>query len=425
VQLQDYVLALTAEMELKRRYIGRPRVNAIFVGGGTPSLLTASQISYLGDSIERNFELDTAVEFTFEIEVKSISPEKIRAMRQIGVNRVSFGAQTLLDEYRNLFSLTATKEQIFTAAELLNAAFSYTNVDLLYGMPGESFAQLHTDLTSVISLGTTTIDVYPINNLSAQRSMNQAVSRAGLNFLPATTRLLLRMYIDRILREHGYAPTSGYTYDRGQDGQIASAAVLQPSPKCLYFDIFYGYDSDEVIGYGSSALSQIPGFNFYNIPNRQAYMREVINDGALPHKAFGPVAAPERGIVTFPYRGILNKAAIAWDMVPEETLVALRESLDARLIVEGDEKYELTKEGWLFYVNLMYYYMPNFGKSWISEKIAHQQEISCNYESTELLSLIGGEHGAFFSSALNSPTLTPSEGRPGGQDDETIKERML
>ena len=114
-------------MELKRELIGEPRVDAIFVGGGTPSMLNPRQIESLGESIARNFDLHALKEFTFEVEVKSISGDGLHAMRDIGVNRVSFGAQTFSEKYRRLFSLDATCAQIEAAAELLNGFFPYTN----------------------------------------------------------------------------------------------------------------------------------------------------------------------------------------------------------------------------------------------------------------------------------------------------------
>lgn len=391
-EIQEYLEALTAEMELKRRYIGRPAVDTIFVGGGTPSLLTPSQIRHLGNNISRNFDLKAGAQFTFEIEVKSISREKIQAMREIGVTRVSFGAQTLLGEYRRLFGLDATKKQIMDAAEWVNAAFAYTNVDLLYGFPGETFDQVGADFAAITGLGTTTIDVYPINNLSAQPSMHQAVARAGLEFLPATTRLRFRIYLDQLFREHGYASISGYSYARADCSQAGVSNVVQHLPKTLYHDLFYGYDSDEIIGYGSSALSSHAWFNLYNFPNRQAYVREVLVNRALPHNSFGPIAAPEKGIVTFPYRGVLDKSRIVWNSVPEETLARLSEASNAGLIIDRGETYEVTKLGWLFYVNLMYYFMPGFGKSWISQKMAYQNRGGRNCGDTALTELFGTQN---------------------------------
>jgi oxygen-independent coproporphyrinogen-3 oxidase len=308
-------------------------------------------------------------------------------MSDIGVNRISFGAQTFSDKYRALFSLDATRKQITDAAALLNSIFPYTNVDLLYGLAGQELDDLCGDISAAVSLQTTTIDVYPINNLMASRVMHSAIAKAGLGLLPETKRVQFRLYLDQLFRDLGYAPISGYSFALADKMYHDSLDPIQHSPNFLYHDMFYGYQDDEVIGYGSSALSQMPGFNLFNFVNRQAYVTEVLTNRALPHLSFGPIAAPERGIVFFPYRGVLQKSRVAWDEVPDETLMALQEALDAGLIVDQGERYVLTRVGWLFYVNLMYYFMPSLGKRWISDKIERQQREGRRCGTTDLTEL--------------------------------------
>jgi coproporphyrinogen III oxidase-like Fe-S oxidoreductase len=383
-EVEQYLNALVAEIDLKRNFLGRCDVDAIFVGGGTPSLLSPRQIEVLGEAIARNFNLHRLREFTFEVEVKSISRDKLQAMRDIGVDRISFGAQTFSEEYRALLSLDATRSQIVDAAIMLNSMFSYTNVDLLYGMAGQDLDQLYGDITAALNLQTTTVDVYPINNLSAPRSMHHAIARAGLTFLPATTRVQFRIYLDQFFRERGYAPISGYGYAMADKTCHDTPSTVQHSPKFLYHDIFYGYHDDEIIGYGPSAGSHLPGFVLHNSAKTQAYVSEVLTNKTLPHRSYGPIAAPERGIISFPFRGTLEKSRIAWAKVPEETLLALQEALNAELIVDLGKRYELTKVGWLFYVNLMYYLMPSISKHCLSNKIEQLQQKGRRCGNTEL-----------------------------------------
>jgi oxygen-independent coproporphyrinogen-3 oxidase len=231
-------------MDLKNKYLGRCNVDAIFVGGGTPSLLSPRQMELHGQAIYKNFDLQSTTEFSFEVEVKSVSRDKFQTMRDIGVNRVSFGAQTFSEKYRALFSLDASQKQIIDAAALLNSMFPYTNTDLLYGMAGQDREQLCDDLTAALSLQTTTIDVYPINNLTAPQSIHRAMARAGLGFLPATTRFQFRIYLDQILRECGYGAISGYSYAIAEKSCPDAFGPVQHSPKFLYHDMFYGHDDD-------------------------------------------------------------------------------------------------------------------------------------------------------------------------------------
>ena len=384
-ELSEYVEALLGEFALKRAYIGRPRVDAIYIGGGTPSLLTPAQLRSVGQVIEGYFDLPPEVEFSIECEVKSVSPEKLQAMREIGVNRVSFGVQTLHPEYRALFSLDATKEQVKRAAVLINEAFPYTNADLMYGFAGQTFEQVTSDLTEIDRLETTTIDTYPINNLSINRSLHRAFTRPGSGLLPATTRLDFRVGIDRWLRERGHVAINGYSYAKAADGSLGADRLLQHSPKFVYHDILYGYEDDEIIGYGLSAASRIAGSNLFNFSEGRAYGKEVLTEKALPHIVCAPALAEERGIVTFPYRGDLPKQRIDWDAVPCETVNALREATSAGLVRDLADRYEVSQSGWLFYVNLMYFLMPEKGKQWISDKIDIQQRQGLTCENTRLV----------------------------------------
>ena len=387
-ELNEYVEALLREFVLKNQYIGRPRVEAIFIDGGTPSLLTPEQFRMIGDAINKYLDTVPQFEFSVECEVKSVTPDKLQAMREIGVNRVSFGVQTLLPEYRAPFSLDASKEQITRAAGLINETFPYTNVDLMYGFAGQGFEQVMHDLNDIVRLQTTTIDAYPINNLSIHRSLHRAFAQSRLGLLPATNRQSYRIGINQYLRDRGYVAINGYSYAKAGDSSCRTGSVLQHSPKFLYHDMLYGYEDDEIIGYGSSASSRIANSNLFNFSNRRAYVKEILTEKSLPHMACAPTPAEERGIVTFPYRRVLEKERITWEAVPSETLTALHDAVTAGLIHDSVDKYEVSELGWLFYVNLMYFLMPEVGKRWISDNIDIQQRQGRNYEDTLLVNSV-------------------------------------
>jgi oxygen-independent coproporphyrinogen-3 oxidase len=379
--IERYVDALIAEFDLKRSLLGRCKVDAIFVGGGTPSMLNPEQIDLLGNALQRNFDLKDLTEFTFEVEAKSVTPDKLSVMRSIGVNRVSFGAQTFSTKYRALFSLDATLEQIETTAQLVNGMFPYTNVDILYGLAGQNEDELLHDAESAMRLRTTTVDFYPINNLTAPRMMHKELKKSGLVYLPASTRLQYRMHLDDLLRSHGYAPINGYSYSKANE---TDGAVVQHAPKFLYHDLVYGYHNDEVIGYGSSAISQMMGFNLHNNPDRRKYVVQILEDRTLPHEAFGPLACPERGVVLFPFRGVLEKARISWDRLPLDTWIAFQKAIEAELVIERDDRYELSRLGWLFYVNLMYCLMPERGKNLVTTNMEKLQDAGRSCGETDL-----------------------------------------
>jgi coproporphyrinogen III oxidase-like Fe-S oxidoreductase len=104
--IELYVQALINEIEIKSKFLhfGSAPINAIFFGGGTPSMMSADQITRIGAVLQRNFDLTEVKEFSFEIEVKSLTAEKAKAMRSIGVTHPRFGLQTFSKKWRDLFS---------------------------------------------------------------------------------------------------------------------------------------------------------------------------------------------------------------------------------------------------------------------------------------------------------------------------------
>jgi len=110
----------------------------------------------------------------------------------------------------------------------------------------------------------------------------------------------------------------------------------------------------------------------YNIANREQYAARLLGDGRQPwFTAYSDVHAAERGLVYFPYRGVLDKARLPWDSIHPESRAAFEESVACGLAVDRGDVYELTEEGWLFAVNYMYMLMPRSDQEELSKIIAH------------------------------------------------------
>ncbi len=373
-EVSRYVQALLREIEIKHEYpaFSQGPVDTIYFGGGTPSVLSVEQIYQLGDALHRFFDLSQLQEFTFECEVKSVTPEKLRAMRDIGVNRISFGVQTLNPLYRELFTLTATVEQIRQVAAWVNEMFPYTNVDLIYGMAGQSLDDFLTDVDRVRELETTTVDYYPLNNVSAQLRLHQSFAERNLRPLSANTKLSYRMFLNEYLRAQGYVPINGYSFMRAPASAKAQRVVLCQDRIFRYHDIVHGYDDEHVDGYGAGAMGRYGPCSTSNIANREQYMQRLLDGERRPwFQGYTGLPAAEKGIVYFPYRGTLDKSRIAWDQIHPETRTALEESVAHGLAVDRGESYEITEAGWLFYVNYIYALMPRKAQERISHFIAH------------------------------------------------------
>lgn len=210
--------ALIKEIQIKSRYasVTSLPITAIFFGGGMPTTLTAGQIRRIGQAIHDHSDLSALEEFTFEMEVKSITEEKCEAMRAIGLNKARFGLQTFDPQYRELFNITATLDQKYAAAEMLRRHFEYTSSDIIYGLHGQTVESFTRDVQQALDMGTDTIEFYPITNLVTQASLHHGYVRAGLE----TAELHAEDVADHVPGR--VCP----------DGGVAAAQRARPPPGC-------------------------------------------------------------------------------------------------------------------------------------------------------------------------------------------------
>ena len=125
--------------EIHSSPLGRARVDTIYFGGGTPSLLAPTQLAQILFALREKFEADPGSEITIEINPGSITVEKLRDFRSLGINRASFGAQTFDDrELAKLGRSHTAADARRTFADLRAAGFENISFDLIAGLPGQT-----------------------------------------------------------------------------------------------------------------------------------------------------------------------------------------------------------------------------------------------------------------------------------------------
>ena len=139
----------------------RIAASTIYFGGGTPTALTTAQLDLLLGAFREHLDLSELTEWTMEANPGSVSPRKAALMRKLGVNRISLGVQSLDDGLLRLLGRehnAAQAEQSFLI--LRNAGFSNINVDLMFGLPGQTIAQWRSTLEKTIALRPEHISAY-------------------------------------------------------------------------------------------------------------------------------------------------------------------------------------------------------------------------------------------------------------------------
>jgi oxygen-independent coproporphyrinogen-3 oxidase len=128
-------------------------VDTVYFGGGTPSLLTPSQVSFILEAVRRRFRVAVDAEVTMEMNPGTLTPESLAEFRELGINRASFGAQTFDDrELRRLGRTHTAADVRRTISYLREAGFANVSFDLIAGLPAQTIEQWSRNLDYALEL---------------------------------------------------------------------------------------------------------------------------------------------------------------------------------------------------------------------------------------------------------------------------------
>ncbi len=158
---QEYIQLLVEEMRQKSNYFTAQDVDTIYFGGGTPSLVPPELIArVLNELAALGFNPKKTAEITIEINPATITPEKMKIYREIGINRYSVGAQTFNDQFLKKLGREHNAQQTRETLALLKAETSNFNFDILFALPNQSLEDLQSDLSEAIVHGAQHISPY-------------------------------------------------------------------------------------------------------------------------------------------------------------------------------------------------------------------------------------------------------------------------
>lgn len=135
---QPLLTALQSELILRSQELEGQKVNTIYFGGGTPSLLTAEEISSLLINIEKHYSIAKNAEITLEANPDDLSEEKIIELSKTSVNRLSIGIQSFFDEDLQMMNRTHSAKEAESCLSIAKHYFKNITIDLIYGIPGLS-----------------------------------------------------------------------------------------------------------------------------------------------------------------------------------------------------------------------------------------------------------------------------------------------
>ena len=203
--VEPYLQALLAEIDSAGRMVEELglRIRSFYMGGGTPTTLSADQMSRLLDRLRERFDLSGAVELTVEAgRPDTITEEKLAALRRGGVTRISVNPQTMEDKVLAAIGRRHTAEDIRRAMELVDrTGFDHVNMDLIAGLPEDTPEGFRRTLDQVTGFGT---DNVTIHTLSLKKGSRITLEGTRIPTVEEVSAML--DYADPALRRSGFAP---------------------------------------------------------------------------------------------------------------------------------------------------------------------------------------------------------------------------
>ncbi|NNE98853.1 MAG: radical SAM family heme chaperone HemW [Pyrinomonadaceae bacterium] len=158
--VDKYVSSLCTEIQ-KSKFTTPDLVETVYFGGGTPSLLNPWQLEKVFDAINRSFEVQENIEFTVEMNPATVSLEKLKHFKSLGVNRASFGVQTFDDRALRILARGHDANDAITTFKLLRQAnFDNISFDLIGGLPNQSLRDWEMNLDNALALDPEHLSLY-------------------------------------------------------------------------------------------------------------------------------------------------------------------------------------------------------------------------------------------------------------------------
>jgi oxygen-independent coproporphyrinogen-3 oxidase len=158
----EYLAALLADLEGSLPSVWGRRLASVFIGGGTPSLFSAAAIERLLSEVRARIPLEPEAEITLEANPGTVEAARFRGYREAGVNRLSLGVQSFDDAMLKALGRIHSADEARRAIETARAYFANVNLDLMYGLPGQTLAMARADIEEAARRGTPHLSAYQL-----------------------------------------------------------------------------------------------------------------------------------------------------------------------------------------------------------------------------------------------------------------------
>lgn len=326
LKIPAYLNALFREM---KRFSGE-KINTLFIGGGTPSILKASEIDLLFQKIHECFDTSEMIEASVEMNPESINEAGLRAFISGGINRISVGLQTTNNQILKSIDRLHTYEQFIEKYNLIQAlGVENINVDLIYGLPNQTMGMWIEDLEKIVSLKPRHISAYALK------------VEPGTPFSKLNVKVDFDIQADMYLKATEVLESNGYRH-------YEISNFSKPGYECQH-NLTY-WRNQKFIGVGLSSASYDGERRWNNTRNLEKYMGTGQQIKSPPLDNSGK----SKETVMLQLR---LKEGVDEKIIRSFKIGMVDSFLDQGLAVVDHGKYRLTPQGWLLSNQLFQYFV--------------------------------------------------------------------
>ena len=238
-------------------------ITSIFIGGGTPSILTSNEIKELMISIKERFNIKQDAEITMECNPGTLTIDKLKVMKESGINRLSIGLQAVQNYHLNAIGRIHTYE-VFEKnyKEALNVGFKNIYVDLMYALPNQKLEEWKESLQKIVALNPTHISAYSLI-LEEGTKLYDMYQNNEFEVIDEDTDIEMYNYTINYLKENGYNQYEISNYSK--DGY-----------ECKHNIVYW--NCDNYIGVGAGASGFIGDIRYSNVEGLDEYHNKILSN---------------------------------------------------------------------------------------------------------------------------------------------------
>ncbi len=252
--LEPYLQALLKEIALTGKLLesSGKTIRTIYIGGGTPTTLSSSQLALLLDTLSGSFDLSRCIEFTVEGgRPDTLSYEKLKTIRRHGADRMSINPQTMVDSVLKACARPHTGEDVLTAYRwAVDAGFENINMDLIAGLPTDTFDGFRHSLETVAGLNCANITVH---TLALKKGADLFEKRDGLSSAEEVARMV--DFANQTLAGEGYRPYYLYR-QKYMSGSFENVGWSREQRDCLY-NIYMMEELHTILSLGGGGMNKV------------------------------------------------------------------------------------------------------------------------------------------------------------------------